>query len=211
MYQMQFTKFLITLLVVCLVGCSSRSNDSSYKSDYDSEKSSRETDYKTKNKPLPDSDSKSEERKSSEVSKKDALGFPLVFSTDEILEFEQTNGLPQWIPELKERIQGASWKFNADGTFVYSPINSRDDLYPLPGTFTVNGKSLEFSAYKTSTFGNTGSATAQIMGSVNLNSSTPRIMMDTISTMGNSAKVNDIKFASDSASAYRVKATLIQR
>ncbi len=208
MYQPRFTKLLVTLLFLCLIGCSTKPTDSSYKSDLDSEKTPRETTTETD---VSSSKSKRRDRESSEVSKKDEIDYPLLFSTDEILEFEQLQGQPQWIPELKERINGATWKFYDNGTFVYSPSNSRDDLYPLQGDFTVSGKTLNFSAYKTSSFGNTGSATAQIMGSVNLGLSPPKIMMDTISTMGNSAKINNIKFASDSASAYRVKATLTQR
>lgn len=222
-----FLVLLFLFLTSSLSNCSNNSSKLRSDDSYSREKAHSSPSYEAE-KPLPSrtepkrnvpssnkdlilSDSKSESELSHVEREDNEISFPLIFSIDEITEFEQVKGQSQWISSVKSRIEGATWRFNANGTFAYSPPDSRDDLFPLSGNYTLNGKSLNFDAYKTVTYGSTGSATAQVMGSVNLGSAQPILQMDIISTMGNSAKVNNIKFASDSASAYRVKAILIKR
>lgn len=147
---------------------------------------------------------------SSSGSARSQRNYPLVFRADTILQFNVVRGQPQWAGEAIERVQGALWRFNSDSTFTYSPANSRTDLYPLSGSFTESENILNFSAYRTSQTGYTGSATTQVQGSIDLSSSSPILTMDWITTSGISARVNDINFAAANSSAYSIRATLVQ-
>lgn len=136
------------------------------------------------------------------------LDFPLVFKTEEVLQVEVLQGQAQWAEQVSARVQGAVWKFNSDGTFTYSPANSRTDLYPMTGSYRISGNTLSFSASRTSQRGYSGSASAQIEGSIDLRSASPVLEMKTVSSSGMSAVVANTPYASATSSAYRIRATL---
>ncbi len=146
--------------------------------------------------------------RSSGGSSRASADYPLVFKTKSILEFEQLQGQAQWIEESRKRVQGATWEFNSDGTFTFAPANARTDLFPLEGKFKRSGDALEFSASAGSNTGSTGSASTEIQGKLDLSSDTPEISMTWVNSSGMSAVVANTPFASATANAYKLRATL---
>ncbi len=136
---------------------------------------------------------------------------PLVLRTQKIIDFQQIVGKPNWIPGTKQRILGAVWQFNPDGTFFYAPANSRDDLYPITGRFQRQGKTLMFSGDRTSIIGTTGNAFAQVEGKVDFSSGQPVLFMRVNSGMGSKATINRQSFSMDSTSSYSASVILWQQ
>lgn len=133
--------------------------------------------------------------------------YPLVFYTNKILEFQQINGKEEWIESEEERFQGAVWRFDSDGTFTFAPADSRDDLYPLHGTFEIRGDVLKYAA-SGSARTTVGSTSAEIEGEIDLTSDTPNITMNWMSNAGMGAVVDDAPFATANSSGYKISATL---
>jgi len=136
---------------------------------------------------------------------------PLVFRVQKIIDFQQIAGQPQWIPGTKQRILGAVWRFNPDGTFRYAPANSRDDLYPIIGRFQRQGKYIMFSGHRKSIIGSTGTAFAQIEGKVDFNVSQPVLTMRVNSGMASGAVINRQSFSMNSSSSYKTTIILQQQ
>ena len=136
---------------------------------------------------------------------------PLVFSVQKIIDFQQIAGQSRWIPGAKQRILGAVWRFNPDGTFRYAPANSRDDLYPIIGRFQRQGKYIMFNGHRKSIIGSTGTAFAQIEGKVNFNVSQPVLTMRVNSGMASGAVINRQSFSMNSSSSYKTTIILQQQ
>lgn len=139
-------------------------------------------------------------------SSRSQIEYPLVLRTQDIIQFEQLQGQPEWIEAEKARVQGAVWTFNSDGSFVYAPANSRTDLFPLNGRYTTSGNTLSFTASRTVTFANSGKATAEIKGRVDLSSS--ELEMDSSSAAMSAAVVSNRPYGFTSPSVYKIRATL---
>jgi hypothetical protein len=134
--------------------------------------------------------------------------YPLAFRAKEILEFQQVQGNPQWIDRAKTRFLSAVWEFESDGTFTFAPANSRSDLYPLKGKFAADGNKLIYSASAEARVANTGSASAQIFGEISLDSNSPEVTLNWISSSGSAAVINETPFASADSTAYKIRAVL---
>lgn len=134
--------------------------------------------------------------------------YPLAFRVKEILEFQQIQGNPQWIDSAKARFLSAVWRFESDGTFTFAPGNSRSDLYPLKGKFEADGNKLIYSASADSKIANTGSASAKISGEISLDSDSPEVTLNWISSSGSAAVVYETPFASAAPTAYKIRAVL---
>lgn len=130
------------------------------------------------------------------------------FATERILKFEQIQGQPQWVPNIKRRIQGATWAFYSDGTMKYAPADSRDDLFPVRGRYECSGRTCHFRAEASSRTGGTGSASVLIEGTVDF--SQHRLEMTQINSMGNAAVINDTRFSQANATSYRFTVLLTQ-
>ena len=132
----------------------------------------------------------------------DARG-QLVLRTREILQLEQMQGQPQWIQSTQQRLAGAVWRFNPDGTFSFTAPDLRNDLYPLTGWYSRSGSLLQFTADRRVVIGQTGTAHASIRGSVSLGQPSV-IQMTWSSGMANSARINNIPFNNSAYSSYRI-------
>jgi hypothetical protein len=122
----------------------------------------------------------------------------LTLRTGQLLQFDQVSGNPSWKSRAEQRVRNAQWRF-AGGEFVFHTTDVRTDLYPLAGSYTVDGTVVRFSASRTATFP-TGSAYAEISGA--LDTSTGQLEFRWISSMGNGAVVNGTPFSGAGGSGY---------
>lgn len=133
-----------------------------------------------------------------------------VFETQQILNFQMQQGRPEWAQNNIERINGAVWQFNPDGTFIYAPANARDDLYPLRGTYQNQGNTLIFTGERTSRIGGTSSAHVFVQGQVDFSRGQPVLTMNVVSGMASGAVINKNPFGFNNTSAYRTTVLLRQ-
>lgn len=87
-------------------------------------------------------------------------GSPLVARVTEVTSFEQLAGQPQWASGARNRLAGAILRFEPDGTFTYDLPDSRDDLFPIRGSYHHDGDVIVFQGTSSSQFdpGNRGDA-----------------------------------------------------
>jgi hypothetical protein len=132
-----------------------------------------------------------------------------VFRTQQVISLDVIQGRPQSRQNAIQRLAGAAWQFNPDGTFVFAPANSRTDIYPLRGTFQIQGNLTNFQGSRRA---NNGVSTnlGQVNGSIDVSSGQPVMTIDwsTSSLMG--AVVNQTGFGSSQTSSYRSQLILQQ-
>ncbi|MEV6299032.1 hypothetical protein AB0M02_06465 [Actinoplanes sp. NPDC051861] len=122
----------------------------------------------------------------------------VTFRTGQLLQFDQVAGNPSSKDRAAQRVRNAQWQFGG-GQFVFHTTDVRTDLYPLAGSYTVDGNTVRFSASRTATF-TTGSAYAEISGE--LDATTGRLSFRWLSSAGNGAVVNGTAFTGASSSGY---------
>jgi hypothetical protein len=118
------------------------------------------------------------------------------------------SGQENWVERSKQRFLDAEWLFSFDNSFTFSPIDIRDDLYPLHGTFSVNGNRLVFTAYAQSKFSTTGQASAEVRGQIDLSSNPPMLSFKWLNSAGNTAHIDDAFYDGRTTSVYDIRATL---
>lgn len=137
------------------------------------------------------------------------LVFPIVaYSQDyaevrtaKILDFKQIQGDPSWRDSQLRRISGAVWTFYGNGTMTFNMPDTRDDLYPIRGTFRSDGTNLDFSGR--SVFRNTaGTSEVNITGKLFPSQGGKLISMKIRSAMYLGATVNNQKFSGQNHSEY---------
>jgi hypothetical protein len=130
------------------------------------------------------------------------------YSTRSIVSFDQENGQPAWIDEARQRVQGATWTFRPDGTFTFAPANSRTDLFPVHGLYRCASLRCNLSGDSSSRIGSTGSASVAIEGIIDFGQEPPLLNMSQVTSAGNAAVVNDIRFSQATGVTYRFSVTL---
>lgn len=110
----------------------------------------------------------------------------VVFRTTQVTGFTVVQGVVSSPRNVVERLQGALWQFNPDGTLIFAPANSRTDLYPLTVNYQAQGNTVFFSGGRSINIGGTGLALAEIVGNVDFSSSTPIMTLRWISGTSNS-------------------------
>jgi hypothetical protein len=131
-----------------------------------------------------------------------------VRSTRQIVSVRWIQGQSQWRQAALNRIAGTRWQFNPSGTLIYSPANSRSDLFPLRGAYHKEGNAYVFSGSADSRIGYTGSAHAEIAGRLYQQNGEWRITMRQITTSGSAAHINDQNFVGGASTAYEFTVTL---
>jgi hypothetical protein len=113
----------------------------------------------------------------------------------------------QWLSSNTERLSGAQWQFNDDGTFVFYLPNSRDDLYPITGYYSIQGKTLSFQGSRIS---NTQVSRARsfVGGSVNFNQNPPVMNIQWGTSNILASVINGTGYGSNKTSAYGATVTL---
>ncbi|MEU7903575.1 hypothetical protein [Actinoplanes sp. NPDC049118] len=122
----------------------------------------------------------------------------LTLRTSQVIELNQIAGNPSWKSRAAQRVRNAQWQFGG-GQFVFHTTDVRDDLYPMSGSYTIDGDVVRFSASRSATY-STGSAYAEISG--RLDTSTRRLTFRWLSSFGNGAVVNGTTFAGANSSGY---------
>lgn len=129
------------------------------------------------------------------------LSYPVSLTATSIIGFEIRDGRPEWESGARARMLTIRVDFAADGTFVLR-ADARDDLMPLRGTFRTTGVTLTFSGDSSSQTP-TGSATIQVIGSLDLRSGV--LDLDWIATSGMAAQVNGGGHSSANSAAYHAR------
>ncbi|MCM0591982.2 MAG: hypothetical protein HEQ35_24010 [Gloeotrichia echinulata IR180] len=113
----------------------------------------------------------------------------------------------QWLQNNTQRLLGAQWQFNDDGTFVFYLPNTRTDLYPITGYYRVQGKKLSFQGSRTS---NTQVSRAKsfVGGIIDFSQKPPVMNIQWGSSNINAAVVNGTNYGSNKTSAYDATVTL---
>ncbi len=122
--------------------------------------------------------------------------------TVEIVAYNQIQGQAQWRQAQVNRIAGAQWAFNPNGTFLFTMPNVRDDLYPVRGTYRNSGGALVFSGSSSSQTGSSGMAMVRVNGRLYKQGETLMISMSVDSSSSSAAVVNRQKFSGGSTSSY---------
>lgn len=132
-----------------------------------------------------------------------------VFRTQQVISLNVIQGQPQFRQNAIQRLAGAAWQFNPNGTFVFAPANSRTDLYPLSGTFQTQGNITRFQGSRRAN-SSVSSNLAQVNGIIDLSSgqTVMTINWSTGSLMG--AVVNNTGFGTSPGSAYQSQLILQQ-
>jgi len=125
-----------------------------------------------------------------------------VYRTRQIVNLQVVQGQPQWGQRAAQRLAGAVWQFNPDGTFIFAPPDSRDDLYPLRGNFQNRGNIITFQGG--SRAGNSVSSNAaQVTGQIDYSTGQPVMTLEWANGTVMGAVVNDIRFGASNLSHYR--------
>ncbi|MEV5750654.1 hypothetical protein AB0L00_22770 [Actinoallomurus sp. NPDC052308] len=95
----------------------------------------------------------------------------------------------------------AVWEFGRDGTFAFTTSDVRTDLFPLHGTYQVNGSTLAFSAHGAAANAG-GSAHAELVGTMDLSADPRVVRFRLITGAGYGAVVDDQRFSSARGAAY---------
>jgi hypothetical protein len=132
-----------------------------------------------------------------------------IFQTQQILSLDVLRGQPQWRQNAIQRLAGAGWQFNPNGTFIFAPANSRTDLYPLRGTFQQQGNVATFQASGSANSG-TSANQAQVSGRIDFSSGQPVMIIDWATGSINAAVVNGTSFGNSPSSYYRSQLILRQ-
>ncbi len=122
--------------------------------------------------------------------------------TAKVVGYNQIQGQPQWQQSQLNRIAGAQWAFNPDGTFLFTMPNMNDDLYPVRGAYHNSNGSLIFSGSSSSQTGYSNIAVVQVNGRLYKQGETLMISMSLSSSSNSAAVVNNQKFSGGSTSAY---------
>ena len=127
---------------------------------------------------------------------------PATFTAAEVLSFEQRVGQPQWVERARNRAANGVWEFDGNGGASFNTIEVRTDVYPLTGTYEVNGSRISFSVNGQSQTGYTGIATGEMIGSVDTSSDPPTLEFTWANGMGTGAVINETKFGSTATNGY---------
>ncbi|MGB5634306.1 MAG: hypothetical protein WBM44_31235 [Waterburya sp.] len=127
-----------------------------------------------------------------------------VFGTKQILSLEMHQGNPEWKYDKIEHLSGAYWRFYPNGTFAYAPANAREDLYPLKGTYQLQGNSLVFSGESDFRSRLGSSARAIVNGQIDWSRGQPVLKMNAVSG-SSSARFNTTSAYSTQILLYQVK------
>ena len=118
----------------------------------------------------------------------------IVFATQEITNFQVVVGQSRWQQRAIQRLQGATWQFNPNGTFIFAPTNARSDLYPLQGNYQQQGNKIIFEGSSTSLVSTVAYNNAQIRGQIDFGVNPPVMTMSWGSKGTMSARVNNTQF-----------------
>jgi hypothetical protein len=125
-----------------------------------------------------------------------------VFQTGRVVQLQVIQGRSQSRQNAIQRLAGAAWQFNQDGTFVFAPANSRTDLFPLRGQFQLQGNIVSFQG--SSQARNSVSLNiAEVVGQIDFSSGQPVMTLDWANGSGTGAVVNNTRFGSQNSSHYR--------
>ncbi|WP_460350391.1 hypothetical protein [Actinoallomurus acanthiterrae] len=127
--------------------------------------------------------------------------FPATYRVSQVTSFAHYQGNPAWAPAERSRVANAVWHFDGDGTFAFTTSNVRTDLFPLHGTYQVNGTTLTFSAHGAAANAG-GSAHAELVGTMDLSADPRTVQFKLITGAGYGAVVDDQRFASATTAAY---------
>jgi hypothetical protein len=72
--------------------------------------------------------------------------FDRTYRVQRILDFQLLDGRPEWTADIRQRLGQTSFHFHRDGRIVIESPGSRDDLYPLSGTYRLQGALALFAA-----------------------------------------------------------------
>lgn len=121
--------------------------------------------------------------------------------TVKILDYRMIQGNPDWREGQINRISGAVWVFNDDGSMTFDMPDSRDDLYPVRGNFRKQGNDIVFSGSSQSR-STVGTNDVSISGKLYPSQGSNVISMKVKSNMYTGATVNNQKFSSQNHSEY---------
>ncbi len=125
-----------------------------------------------------------------------------VFGTKQILSLEMHQGNPEWKYDKIEQLSRAYWRFYPNGTFAYAPANASKDLYPLKGTYQIQGNILVFSGESDFRSRLGSAARAIVNGQIDWSRGQPVLTMNAVSG-ASSARFH-------TTSAYRTQILLYQ-
>ena len=100
--------------------------------------------------------------------------FDRTYRVQRILDFQLLDGGPEWTADIRQRLGQTSFHFHRDGRIVIESPGSRDDLYPLSGTYRLQGASPLFAATR-SIAGSTSRVETAWAGQIDL-SHTPLLL-----------------------------------
>jgi hypothetical protein len=72
--------------------------------------------------------------------------FDRIFRVQRILDFQLLDGRPEWTADIRQGLGQTRFHFHRDGRIVIESPRSRDDLYPLSGTYRLQGAIALFAA-----------------------------------------------------------------
>lgn len=72
--------------------------------------------------------------------------FDRTYRVQRILDFQLLDGRPEWTADIRQGLGQTRFHFHRDGRIVIESPRSRDDLYPLSGTYRLQGAIAMFAA-----------------------------------------------------------------
>jgi hypothetical protein len=72
--------------------------------------------------------------------------FDHTYRVQRILDFQLLDGRPEWTADIRQGLGQTRFHFHRDGRIVIESPRSRDDLYPLSGTYRLQGAFAMFAA-----------------------------------------------------------------
>ncbi len=128
-------------------------------------------------------------------------GFPASYKVKRLDSFAQYAGKPGWAADERAQVTDSVWSFDQDGTFTFSTSGVRTDLFPLHGLYQSEGSQLTLAAHASSA-GATGSAHAELAGTMDTSVDPPTIRFRLITAAGNGAVVDGHAFNGASAASF---------
>jgi hypothetical protein len=130
----------------------------------------------------------------------------VAFTTAEITGFSLKAGQPSWGQRDYDRLLGAQWYFDNNGSFELQLPNF--GLPPIRGKCQVQGNTLVFQGGSQTSYGYTGGTSVEVHGQISNQNGTPVLHIIYASGQATSAVINNTPFGQSKTHAYEATAVL---
>jgi hypothetical protein len=130
----------------------------------------------------------------------------IVFTTQQVTGFSLKAGQPSWEQRDLDRLRGAQWYFDNNGSFVLQLPNF--GLPPIRGNFAVPGSAIVFQGGSQTSYGHNGGTSVEVHGQVINQNGTPMLHLIYVAGQATAAVINNTPFGQSKTNAYEATAVL---